>query len=145
MTLNTTLIKDNAYSSGVGDLRYILNPATTFIQLSNYPNRHYVISPHQAWLSVFSDGDVYLNAHLKIQTDRDPQRTINSSMQSIDVTAFMRYDLRHHLLTPVIGTSIYDTEPGFLSMGDSHVLSWSNAKVTLKPFDNGTGTYSLIA
>ena len=145
VTLNTTLIKDNSYSSGVGDMRYIINPATTFIHLSNYPNLHYAISPDQASLSVFADGDVYLNAHLKIQTDSDAQHIIDSSMWSIAVTAFTRYDLRHHLFTPVIGTTIYDTEPGFLSMGDSHVLSWSNAKVTLKTFDNGTGTYSLIA
>jgi hypothetical protein len=145
VSLNTKLTKDNAYSNGVGDLRYFLNPAATSIHLSDYPNLHYVLSPEQAWLSVFTDGDLYLNAHFGIQTASDGQRKLNSSMQAIPVSAFTRYDLRHHLFTPGIGTSTYDTEPGFLVMGASHVLSWSNAKVKLKTFDNGTGIYSLIA
>jgi hypothetical protein len=145
ITMNTTLIKDNYYSSGLGDVRYILNPANTFIHLSNYPNLHYVISRDgKAWLSVFTDGDVYLNAHLKIQTDRSAQ-TYKSTIQGIDVTAFTRYDLLHHLFSPIMGTTTYDTEPGFLSIGDNQILWWSNAKVKLKTFDNGIGTFSLAA
>lgn len=145
VTLNTTLIKDNSYSSEVGDLRYILKPASTFIHLSNYPNLHYVISGDgRAWLSVFADGDIYLSAHLKIQTNSNGQPIMKSSVQPIDITAFARYDLLHHLFSPIMGKTVYDTEPGFLSIGDYSIWLWPNAKIKLRTFDNGTGTFSVV-
>jgi hypothetical protein len=140
LALNSSLIKYNSSSSGVGDLRYILNPTTTTFHVSYDPNLDYILNPQsQGWLSVFSDGNLYLNAHFIMSTRDSKPHVVNPNMHTIDITAFSRYSLLRH---EIPGTTIYDIDPGVLSIDG---LKWHNVKFELKTFDSGVGRFSLVA